>query len=211
MSVIDLVKLLQAAGILDLANVVIALAVAVLAGVQLYQLRVERHRRLKTALAALWVEYWRVETTNIQWAKEDLAALARDGLLDPQQVMPADASSAAQLLGELGMQAARFGGTAFASASLASQHARLLVKAADRRRNYLDSHPDPEQQREFEATWTTAAEKAQTTIRSLARRSASEFEDALLSTPKWLQKETLNLEGLQSDFAKYLREKTGSE
>lgn len=180
-------------------------AVAVFAW-QAYRLSVRQDRKeLESAYGAVWVEYWRVVTIADRWAREDLIVLAKEGFLRPAQILPSDPTHLAVLLGRLGRQAARFGGTAMASAEDVEDHVQLLLRfVADD--PAAAAGPEDERRRAAISLYEVNTRKEQETIRHLAQETASLFEDALKSAPDWLQHEPeLRLEGLESQFAQTLR------
>lgn len=201
---IDLIKYLQDRGVLDFINAFTTVVLALFALVQLRQNERQRDDQLRTAYGALWVEYWRLWTVSDNWTKSDLIQLEQVGLYRPEEILPQDWGALLPLLGQLGTQTARFGGTAYAHAALAATTGLYLQRILAEREERLENLKDAEKAQEVFTEFKEPLQSAQTKARRLAAESAVLFEDALKSAPKWLQDEKVNFEGLDSDFARRL-------
>lgn len=172
--------------------------------VQTRMARKERRARLSAAYAAVSVEFWKIQTTSDIWSKRPLAQLAFRGLLNANDIFPFDPPTLARLLGDLGMQPARFGGLALAEAQVTREHVALLLEHARIFSQRLAKAKEPAQRDALFKAYEFEAEPLVQDIRRSATTVSETFEDALRSSPAWLQRERYNLTGLQSPAARGL-------
>jgi hypothetical protein len=138
----------------------------------------------------------------MRWENSNLCDLALSGSFVPSDILPSGRDAVLPLLGELGMQAARFGGIAFTTAGLAAHQGELLCRSAEARIKYRSFSHTREETDAYEQSWQEAGKKLEAGIKNLARRAVQEFEDSLKSAPLWLRHETFRFDDLTSDFAR---------
>jgi hypothetical protein len=200
--------LLTAEGLTALATIALAafgLIQLVLLWVQTRTARKERRSRLSASYAAVSVEYWKIQTTADIWSKRNLARLAFRGLLNAEDIFPFDPPGVARLLGDLGMQAARFGGLALSEAQVTREHIALLDEHARLFRRRIGKTADVATRQALLMRYELEAEPLVQDIRRSAETTSRTFEDALRSSPAWLQRESYDLTELKSPAAQGLR------
>src|SRR5690606_7853850 len=126
------------------------------------------------------------------------------GIFDPDEILPVDWGAVLPLFGQLGMQSARFGGSAYATANNAAFQGRYIQKLLVEREQQLESASNTDHANAITAKFEVPLARAMEKTHSLVRDAADTFEDALKSAPRWLQKEKIDLEGLESPLAKRL-------
>ena len=143
--------------------------------------KLRSEQALDTAHAIIHAEWFRIWTTSRQWSKYDLIAAARDGTLDPTDILPRDWGSTTEKFGELGYITSYLGSYGFAMAYDAFREAReliLSVKALD------NEAPDNLQARMM---FLTANEqqlrKREAKIRENASEAANLLQDAMGCSP----------------------------
>jgi hypothetical protein len=125
---------------------------------------------------------------------------------NPDEIIASDRGSLLPMLGLLGPQVARLGGTAFATAANAASAGRML-KRWIQERDDLMSQAESEKEfieatSSFEYQITEAANKAV----ALARDAADLLEDALNSGPSWLLILHVDFSQAKSRFGKRLHD-----
>lgn len=131
---------------------------------------------------------------NWQW--EDLISLSREGLFDPDDLPPRDWGALLPLLGILGPETARLGGSAYAvaaNASLGAKHLQYIVKKMDR----IHGEPTSTENQKEMADCLNAIGPTQGMIREGAQSAIELFRDALNKAPKFVVREVHNLERLE--------------
>ncbi len=86
----------------------------------------------------------------------------------------------------------------------AATQGRLVQRLVAQREQWLSGQRTPEQIREYDENWERLARRHEASAKQNATEAAVLFEDALRSAPKRLQKERVDLAGLESEFAKGL-------
>ncbi len=172
---------LKNTGTLDFINALMTVSISGFALVQLMVSARDRRSRMRTALGAFWVEYWRVWTVSERWRKEDLEYLDRAGLFNPDEILPPDWGVVLPLLGELGPMPARLGGLAYSLAAHAAEHGRAFQRLKDTEKILAKQNASAEDFRKLSQLRADAAGHA----RTKARLAADTFEDALACVPRW--------------------------
>ncbi len=159
---------------------------------------------LDTAHAIIHAEWFRIWTTSQQWSKYDLIVGARDGTLDPSDILPRDWGTTTERFGELGYVTSYLGSYAFAMAYDAFRSAReliLLVRALD-----AEAPGNPHARKLFLAANEERLRKQETKIRSDAVEAAYLLEDAMAASPVAKVLRTMKLDAeLRSKTAKRLK------
>lgn len=198
---------LEDARILSAVNALFTLALVLFAGLQLWRAEMERRERIRAAVGAFWVEYFRLWRVSVAWTDPKLDLLIHAGVFDPQEVLPPDWGATIPLLGAMGAVPARLGGLAYAYAAESSAQAKLAVRCAaaladhdrDSRGTPVENYRRDELNRAFEKVLADAKLKA--------KLSADTLEDALANAPAWATRMQVDISRMSSGPGRALVER----
>jgi hypothetical protein len=148
----------------------------IFAAVQVYLQNSDSRDQKRTAYAALYAEYWRLNALSLDWEGEDLVKAARAGALYPDMLAPRDWGTIIGILGQISSATGALGGFAYALVNNATTAARHLVALAN------SPTAATTQMRDQESACKEALKEAVVTL-----------EDALRAAPSWLGKHEFTL------------------
>ncbi len=146
----------------------------------------ERRDRLRSAFAALYAEYWRLQALEIEWKKADLVAYATDEVLYPDVLVPRDWGTLIRLLGEISSATAALGGFAYASLNNAVTDARRIL-------NLVRG-----------GATGTGLRNLETECKDSLEQAVMCLNDAMRAAPSWLQRHEITVADPESRMGKAL-------
>lgn len=160
----------------------------VFAVVQVFlQVRGDRER-LRTAYAALYAEYWRLNALDMEWQRANLVEYAANHVLYPDVLVPQDWGTLIRLMGELSSGTAALGGFAYALLNDAIIAARRLARLV------ADGVP------------SDAVRALETECKDSLAQAVLCLNDAMRAAPTWLQRHQITVVDPQSRMGKRLEE-----
>lgn len=203
----DFIDWLQDKGIIDVANALTTVVLAVFAAVQWVTTAVDRRGRIRAAYSSAWIEFWCLWSVSETWRQEDLEEAAEVGFLQPDRILPSDWGGLLSVLGPLGALPSRMIGTAYGMASLAAERGAVLSRLVEERSRQLGCVTTDAEKAAIKEKFAPAIAEQLGKARQFALQAAETFEDSFGSMPRWLKREKVDLTGLSSAFATQVRER----
>jgi len=151
----------------------------------------------------LWAEHFRLDSLAAQWKEADLLELAVLGVLNVEEVLPVDRTSAAAKFAGLGLEAGYLGGVGLTFASDLARHIALLNGLVRSFRSMQPGLTDADLLQVIGTTQTEYVTKLEDSLRRGVRELSILYWDAISHSEAGSVQRTLNFkDDMQSEFAR---------